>query len=93
MTYRVVLSRGAEKELRRLRDRATRQRLLASIEKLADDPCPPGAVKLQGHQEIWRIRVGHWRICYLVEDDRLVVLILTVGQRGDVYRRLRERLS
>ena len=93
MTYRIVFSRPAEKDLRGIRDRTVLQRLSAAIEGLADEPHPPTARKLRGVGDVWRIRVGNWRICYATEDDRLVILILTVAQRGDVYDRLRRRLE
>ena len=91
MTYRIVFSRPAEKDYRRIRDRTVLQRLSAAIN--ADEPHPPTAGKLSDIGEVWRIRVGNWRVCYAIEDDRLVVLILTVAQRGDVYERLRRRLG
>ena len=93
MTYRIVFSRPAEKDLRRIRDRTVLQRLSAAIKALADEPHPPTAGRLRGVDEVWRIRVGNWRICYAIEDDRLVILILTVARRGDVYDRLRRRLE
>ena len=93
MTYRIVFSRTAEKDFRRIRDRTVLQRLSAAINALADEPHPPTAGKLSGIGEVWRIGVGNWRVCYAIEDDRLVILILTVAQRGDVYERLRRRLG
>ncbi|MDD9988761.1 MAG: type II toxin-antitoxin system RelE/ParE family toxin [Spirochaetaceae bacterium] len=93
MTYRIVFSRPAEEDYRRIRDRTVLQRLSAAINALADEPHPPTAGKLSGIGEVWRIRVGNWRVCYAIEDDRLVILILTVAQRGDVYERLRRRLG
>ena len=93
MTYRVVLTKAAERDLRSIRKRAIRRRLSQSIEALANDRYPHGAVKLRGVDQIWRIRVGEWRVCYTVQADVLVVLILTIAQRGDVYQRLRRRLE
>lgn len=93
MTYGIVFSRPAEKDLRGIRDRAILQRLSAAIEGLADNPRPRGSGKLGGVGDIWRIRVGNWRVCYTVEANRLIILILTVAQRGDVYERLRRRLE
>ncbi|MCY4222857.1 MAG: type II toxin-antitoxin system RelE/ParE family toxin [Thiotrichales bacterium] len=93
MTYRVVISGAAEKDLRRIRDRTALRRLFSAIEALADDPRPSHAGKLRGMDNIWRIRVGDWRICYSIEIDRLIVLVLTIARRGDVYERLRRRLD
>ena len=66
--------------------------LTTTIAKLAEDPRPVGARKLRNVEDTWRIRVGGYRICYAVEQDRLIILILAVARRGDVYERLRRRL-
>lgn len=87
------MSNAAQRDLRRIRDRTILQRVSRAIGGLAHDPHPPGARKLRDVGGIWRIRTGGWRICYTVEADRLIVLILTVAQRGDVYERLRRRLE
>ena len=93
MTYRIILSRPAQRDLRSIRDREVRQRMASAIESLADNPRPPRAQRLRGAGEVWRIRVGDWRICYTVEAGQLIVLVLIVGQRGDVYERLRRRMG
>ena len=87
------MSNAAQRDLRRIRDRTILQRVSSAIEGLANDPWPSGARKLRDVEGIWRIRTGDWRICYTVEADRLIVLILTVARRGDVYERLRRRLA
>jgi len=61
------------------------RRMVAVIESLADDPRPPGAKKLSG-QERYRLRQGNYRILYEIEDDRLIVCVVRVGDRRDVYR-------
>ena len=70
-----------------LRDvpRADVQRVLARVEALRDDPRPPGAEKLSG-QERYRVRQGQYRILYTVTDAELVVEVVKVGHRRDVYR-------
>ena len=93
MTYRISVSRPAQRDLRSIRDREVRQRIANAIEQLAENPRPQQAQKLRDANDVWRIRVGDWRICYTVETDHLIVLILIVGQRGDVYERLRRRLG
>ena len=93
MTYRIVISRPAQRDLQSIRDRKVRQRIASAIESLAENPRPQQAQRLRGTGEVWRIRVGDWRICYTVEADQLIVLVLIVGQRGDVYERLRRRLG
>ena len=67
-------------------DRQAQQRLAPAIDALADDPRPPGCVKLAGADDLYRIRVGAYRVVYAIEDDRLVVLVVKVGHRRDVYR-------
>jgi mRNA interferase RelE/StbE len=59
-----------------------------AIRSLADDPRPPGCKRLSGHDALYRIRVGDWRIIYAIEDDKLIVLIVEIGPRGRVYRGL-----
>ena len=87
------MSNAAQRDLRRIRDRTVLQRVSRAIGGLAHDPHPPVARKLRDVGEIWRIRTGDWRICYTVETNRLIVLRLTVAQRGNVYERLRRRLE
>ena len=53
-----------------------------------DDQRPASAKRLVGRTEYWRIRVGSYRVVYTIEDDRLVILVLTLGHRRDVYRGL-----
>ena len=78
---------------RRIRDRRTLRQLSSAIAGLARDACPAGARKLRTTEDIWRIRVGNWRICYTVEHGELVILILAIARRGDVYEQLRRRLE
>ena len=92
MTRRIVFSRAAEKDLARISNQATLRRLIRAIEALADNPRPAGAKKLRSATSIWRIRLGDWRVCYMIEDEQLIVLVLTVARRGNVYERLGQRL-
>lgn len=84
--YSVELSPGAIKDLRRMKDRALHDRMIAAIQKLGQNPRPPGCLRLVGEEDQWRVRVGDWRIVYAIEDGRLVVLVVTVAPRGGVYR-------
>lgn len=61
-------------------------RIMQKIDALAIDPRPEGCVKLTG-TEGWRIRIGDYRVTYLIEDSQRVVLITRIGQRGNIYRR------
>ena len=92
MNHGVEFTRRAEQDLRQIADRAVRRRILARVSRLAADARPPDAVRLRGYKDIWRLRVGDWRVCYQVRDHVLLVLIVVVGRRGDVYERLTRRL-
>ena len=61
------------------------KRIMDRIEALRDDPRPPGCVKLSG-QEYYRVRQGNYRIVYEIVDDWLVVVVIALGHRPDVYR-------
>lgn len=86
MTYRVEIARRAVKTLAGL-PRREQQRIRAAIDLLAENPRPPGCVALAGGLGGYRVRVGDYRIVYEVHDDRLVVQVVRVGHRRDVYRR------
>lgn len=83
--YAVVLSPQAEKQLAAIRDVRLNDILTRRMMALADNPRPPGVKKLVGRKDQWRIRVGDWRIVYVIEDGRLVVVVVAVGVRGGVY--------
>jgi len=84
-SYSVELTRTAEKQLRRFSKR-DRNRLVEAIHGLADRPRPHGARKLQGYDDVYRIRVGQYRVVYEVFDDRVIVIVLKVGHRKDIYK-------
>ena len=82
----IRVSRTAERGLRRL-ERRDQQRIVAAVRSLASDPRPPGSRKLQGYEDVFRIRVGAYRILYSVSNTELIVIVLKIGHRRDVYRR------
>ena len=84
-SFSVELTRTAEKQLRRIA-KTHRIRIVEAIQALADRPRPQGARKLQGYDDVYRIRVGQYRVVYEVYDDRVVVIVLKVGHRQDVYK-------
>lgn len=86
MTYRIELSPAAVRQLRRL-DRTAQRRVQAAIELLADEPRPSGAKKLVGGAGEWRVRTGDYRIVYEIRDQVLLVLVVAVGHRREIYRR------
>ena len=83
--YRVEVARRAVKALAAL-PRREQQRVRAAIDHLADNPRPPGCTKLTGEDDVYRVRVGVYRIVYEVLDDRLLVHVVRVGHRRDVYK-------
>ena len=85
MAYRVEIDTRASREIRAL-PRQDQQRVISRIQSLADNPRPPGCVKLSGPSNLWRIRVGMYRIIYQIHNDRLLVTVVRVGHRRDVYR-------
>ncbi len=83
--YRIELRPAAVRSLRKL-DPAVRHRLQGVIALLAQDPRPPAARALQGRPGL-RVRVGDYRIIYTVTDDVLLVVVVTIGHRREVYDR------
>jgi mRNA interferase RelE/StbE len=83
--YRIELRPAAQRELRKL-DLPTFRKVDAKIQGLADNPRPHGVKKLAG-EDAYRVRVGDYRILYQIEDAILLVVVVTVGNRRDVYRR------
>jgi mRNA interferase RelE/StbE len=86
VTYNVVFSKSAAKEIRSF-PREIIGHIIHASEKLSVNPRPSGCKKLKGNkEEIWRIRVGEYRIVYIVEDSVHIVEIRKVRHRKDVYR-------
>jgi mRNA interferase RelE/StbE len=85
MHYNVAFRPAALRSLESL-PQPLQQRTWAAIDALADAPFPPGAKKLRGPEGWFRIRVGDYRIVYDVQHERLVVLLVRVGHRREVYR-------
>lgn len=83
--YRVLLERGAEKDLSRLSSEI-HNRIIAAIQALANNPRPPGCRKLAGSKHDWRIRVGDYRVVYEIADEIRVVRVNRVRHRREVYR-------
>jgi len=84
--YRLFISQAADKQTARLPAKA-RQKISDAIGQLRDNPRPRGCKKLKGEDELWRIRVGDYRVVYTIEDDELIVLVVRVANRKDVYDR------
>lgn len=65
----------------------SQKRVLQKINSLAENPLPDGVKKLAGSASLFRVRVGDYRIVYLIENEELIVLIVAVGHRREIYRR------
>jgi len=85
VTYRITLTPSAARQLRKF-DPQARRRIQAALELLAAEPRPPAATRLVGGSGEWRVRTGDYRIVYEIHDDELLVLVLRVGHRRDIYR-------
>ena len=87
MRYRIEFRPAALREIRRV-PKPFKGRLLTAISALAETPRPPGSVRLQGPEGFHRLRVGDYRVVYLIEDRVLPVCVVRVARRKDVYRNL-----
>lgn len=88
MQYAVDFKPSARKDLKAL-PKGIQRIVLQHIESLADDPRPPWAGVAKGElRDLWKFRVGDYRVVYRIEDDQLVVLVVAVGDRKEIYRRL-----
>lgn len=85
MSYRIEIRPAAIRALKRI-DHQDRDRIRGAIALLGQDPRPPGAKALRGRDGL-RVRVGNYRIIYTVQDDILVVVVVTLGHRRDIYDR------
>jgi len=75
----------AEKFVARL-PKSLRSRIAVRLQLLGENPRPAGSIKLKG-EDAYRVRVGDYRILYTIHDEQLLVLVVDIGHRGDVYRR------
>ena len=83
--YRVAIAPAAQRELSKL-PRNGRERIDERIRGLAENPRPPGSKKLEGADDFHRIRVGEYRIVYQIKDKELLVIVVRIGHRREVYR-------
>jgi mRNA interferase RelE/StbE len=84
--YSVEVKPSARKELEALGD-GLLARVLQEIEALRRAPRPTGCKKLKGHKDQWRVRVGAWRVVYIIDDAAKLVSVTRIGHRRDVYQR------
>lgn len=84
MIYKVNILRKAQKQLAKI-PASDYKKVKKAILDLTQDPRPPGSKKLKG-RDGWRIRQGDFRVIYEIQDDQLIVIVLDIGNRKDIYR-------
>lgn len=85
-SYHVALTSSAAKELKKLSGQLI-ARIVPRLEDLSSNPRPPGCKKLQGGDREWRIRVGDYRVVYIIDDAKLLVEVTRIRHRSEVYER------
>lgn len=84
--YKVTIKKSVAKAIAKL-PKSINNRLIPKIKNLGEEPRPSGAKKLQGAEDLWRIRVGNYRIIYSIEDTILIVDVIQIAHRKDIYRK------
>jgi len=87
MTYQVVIEDGAARAIRKL-SRDVQRLVIARIERLGETPRPPGSKKLEGADDLYRVRFGKNCVVCRIQDQALLVRVVRVAHRSEVYRRL-----
>ncbi|MES9856579.1 MAG: type II toxin-antitoxin system RelE/ParE family toxin [Sedimenticola sp.] len=87
VSYSIEWKSSAKKELRRLSKKAINN-IISAVEKLPNDPHPVGSKKIIGTEHTYRQRIGDYRIIYSIESSQLVIEVVRVGHRKDVYRNI-----
>ena len=83
-SYRIEISKRVRKDFRQI-PKKDAERILLEIQKLADEPQPDQSKKLKG-EDLYRIRIGVYRVIYEIIDDRLIISVVKVGHRKEIYR-------
>jgi mRNA interferase RelE/StbE len=86
-SYKILIKKSAAKELETITGKKDRERIVQRILALADNPRPVGVEKLSGMNEKYRVRQGNFRILYEIQDDILVVYVVRIGDRKEIYRK------
>lgn len=87
MKYQIIFTKKAVKEVKQLR-KTDIPRIIEKAESLGHNPRPEGSKKLVGSKEdLWRVRVGDYRIIYLIEEEIKIVKVTKIGHRKDIYRK------
>ena len=87
MIFRIAFTKSAAKALKAI-PKTARKRIAKKIESLAEGPPDQAKTKLKGNNPFHRVRVGDYRIIYEIQNEILLILVLKIGHRKEVYRRL-----
>ena len=87
MNYRIEVKRSAAKALKKI-PKADRKRIAKKIDSLAESPPNPEITKMKGNNPFHKVRVGDYRIVYEIQENVLLILIVKIGHRKDIYRNL-----
>ena len=87
MAYTITVAPAAERQLKAL-PKPTQTQIVRRIDKLANDPLPHGIEKIAGEDDRYRLRSGNYRILYTINDQEVIVVVVKIGDRKEVYRRL-----
>ncbi len=87
MKYRIEVKRSAAKALKKI-SKPDQKRISKKIDNLAENLPNPDTTKMKGNNPFHKIRVGDYRIVYEIQDDILLILIIKIGHRKDIYRKL-----
>jgi len=87
LSYRIAVKRSAAKALKKI-PKSDRERIVEKIDSLADNLPNPDLTKMKGNNPFHRVRTGDYRIIYEVQEEVLVILIVKIGHRKDIYRNL-----
>lgn len=87
MAYRLAFTRSAQRDLKRL-PAVIQNKINSAVEGLQENPRPHGAKKLKNSTDTYRIRIGDYRVAYTVKDDVLIVIVIGLGHRKDIYEKL-----
>lgn len=84
MTYEVEITPAAKRQIKKL-TKSIQQLIVKRLEELVETPRPPGVLKMETEENLYRVRVGDYRIIYQVQDRMLLIVVVKVGHRGNVY--------
>jgi len=87
LSYRIEIKGSAAKALKKI-PKANRKRIVEKIDSLAESPPNPDTTKMKGNNPFHKVRIGDYRIVYEIQEDVLVILVVKIGHRKDIYRNL-----